>query len=122
MVKKGASSVQTLIERGFKAVADDIADIRKHMATKDDVTALRKELKGDIAGLRNELKGDIAGLRTELKGDIAGIMDELSDIKRRLKDIEAAIEDHAGHSKEIDHALERIAVIERHLGIKHPSR
>jgi hypothetical protein len=71
-------------ERGFTAVAEDIADIKGKMATKDD---------------------------------IAGIMEELADIKRRLKDVEAAVEDHAGHSKEIDHALERIAAIEKHLGI-----
>jgi hypothetical protein len=51
------------------------------------------------------------------KADIAGIMDELADIKRRLKDIEASAEDHTGHSKEIDHALERIAAIEKHLGL-----
>jgi hypothetical protein len=51
------------------------------------------------------------------KDDIAGIMEELADIKHRLKDVEAAVENHAGHSKEIDHALERIAAIERHLGI-----
>jgi predicted nucleic acid-binding Zn-ribbon protein len=64
---------------------------------------------------------DIADLKTELKSDISGIMEELADIKRRLNEIESAIEDHAGHSKEIDHALERIAAIERHLGIKHPA-
>lgn len=51
------------------------------------------------------------------KEDIAGIMDELAAIKRRLKDIEASVEDHAGHSKEIDHALERIAAIEKHLSL-----
>ncbi len=64
-------------------------------------------------------KEDIADVRKEMatKGDIAGIMEELADIKRRLKDVEAAVEDHAGHSKEIDHALERIAAIEKHLGI-----
>ena len=62
-------------------------------------------------------KEDIA----ELKADIAGIRSELRDIKARLKEIESAIEDHAGHSKEIDHALERISAIERHLGIKHPA-
>ena len=44
-------------------------------------------------------------------------MEELADIKQRLKDVEAAVEDHAGHSKEIDHALERVAGIEKHLGL-----
>ena len=47
------------------------------------------------------------------KDDIAGIMTELADIKQRLKDVESAVKNHAGHSKEIDHAFERIAAIER---------
>jgi hypothetical protein len=51
------------------------------------------------------------------KRDILGITEELADIKQRLKAVEAAVEDHAGHSKEIDHALERIAAIEEHLGL-----
>jgi hypothetical protein len=62
---------------------EDIADIRKTMATKED---------------------------------IAEIMIELADIKRRLKDVEAAVENHFD-SKEIDHAFERIAAIEKHLVI-----
>ncbi len=60
-------------------------------------------------------KHDIADVRQ----DIAGIREELVSIKARLKELEAAVKDHAGHSKEIDHALERIAAIERHLGIIH---
>jgi len=62
---------------------------------------------------------DIGEIKSSMatKRDIAGIMEELADIKRRLKDVEAAVEDHAGHSKEIDHALERIAAIEKHLGL-----
>jgi K+/H+ antiporter YhaU regulatory subunit KhtT len=74
-----------------------LSHVVKHMATKEDIANVRKEMA--------------------TKNDIAGIMEELADIKRRLKDVEAAVEDHAGHSKEIDHALERIAAIERHLGI-----
>jgi predicted RNase H-like nuclease (RuvC/YqgF family) len=84
------------MERGFAAVAEDIADIKSTMATKDNIA--------------------------ELKTDSAAIRSELRDIKTRLKEIESAVEDHAGHSKEIDHALERISAIERHLGIKHPTR
>ena len=80
LISKGFASA----DKTFAAVADDIADTKNRMATKED---------------------------------IAGIMDELADIKRRLKDLEAAVEDHAGHSKEIDHALERIAAIEKRLGI-----
>ncbi len=74
------------------ATKDDIRDIRADMATKDDIQTLRT--------------------------DIAGIREELRDIKQRLKKLEELVSDHAGHSKEIDHALERIAAIERHLGLK----
>jgi predicted RNase H-like nuclease (RuvC/YqgF family) len=81
-------------------VGSMLTHVVKHMATKEDV----------------------AELKTELKPDIAGIKSELRDIKARLKEIESAIEDQAGHSKEIDHALERITAIEKHLGIKHPAR
>jgi hypothetical protein len=89
--KTTLQGLATLISKGFAsadgkftALAEDVADVRKTMATRED---------------------------------IAGIMAELADIKRRLKDVEAAVEDHGGHSKEIDHAFERIAAIEKHLGI-----
>jgi len=64
-------------------------------------------------------KDDIKDLATkeEMTTGFAGIMSELADIKRRLKNLEEIVADHSGHSKEIDHALERIAAIERHLGI-----
>ncbi len=93
--KATLAKILSTVERGFAATAEDIAD-------------LRTETKAGISDLRKEMA---------TKRDIAGIMEELADIKRRLKDVEAAIEDHAGHSKEIDHALERIAAIEKHLGI-----
>jgi hypothetical protein len=83
-------------ETTLNELGEMLTHVVKHMATKDD----------------------IANMAT--KEDIAGIRSELRDIKA-LTEIESAIEDHAGHSKEIDHALERIAAIERHLGIKHPA-
>ena len=92
------------IERGFAAVSEDIAAVRRDMATKDDIKNVAT-------------KDDIKNMAT--KHDIAGIMTELSDIKRRLKELEISVADHASHTKEIDHALERIAAIEKHLGIKH---
>ena len=88
-------------------------DIRKHMATKNDIANMAT--KHDIANMAT--KDDIANMAT--KTDVAGIMSELAEIKQRLKTVEDAVEDHAGHSKEIDHAFERIAAIEKHLGIKH---
>ncbi len=70
------------------------------------------------------IKSESEDIRKQMatKDDTAGIMSELRDIKQRLKKVGEAIEDHSGHSKEIDHALERIAAIERHLGIKVKTR
>ncbi|MEK7509672.1 MAG: hypothetical protein AAB605_03090 [Patescibacteria group bacterium] len=51
------------------------------------------------------------------KGDIGEILIEIKEIKERLKELEEQVGNHSGHSKEIDHALERIARIEKHVGI-----
>jgi hypothetical protein len=104
--KTAFSTLTRTIERGFAAVSSDIADI------KGDIT----NIKGDVTNI----KGDITEIKSTMatKEDIAGILLELVDIKKRLKAVEKAVEDHTGYTKEIDHAFERITVIERHLGIK----
>ena len=66
------------------------------MATKEDVRAI---------------------VRAELKP----ISSELTAIRRDLDDLQEKFENVSGFRKEIDHALERIAALERHLGIKHPA-
>ena len=92
-----------MMERGFAAIAGDIADIREHMATKDEVAALRTELKTDIADLSAELDDT----RAELRGKIDGI-------NRRL-DTDAMIRS--------DLKLpERLAAVERHLGLNREIR
>jgi hypothetical protein len=42
-----------IVEKGFAAVADDIADVRR-------------ELKGDISSLRHDVKGDIVRLQEQV--------------------------------------------------------
>ena len=74
----------------------------EHMATKDDLVAVRTELKGDIAALGEQ---------------IASIERDLKQIRRDLYELADKVENIAGYRKEIDHALERIATIERYLGI-----
>lgn len=97
-------------ETGFDKLArlikSESDDIRSTMATKEEMT-------DGFAGIRKEMA---------TKADIAGIMTELTDIKQRLKAVEIAVENHSGFSKEIDHAFARIAVIEKHLGIKQKAR
>lgn len=113
--KKRDKKSENGFDRLARLIKSESEDIRAHMATKEETNA-------GFAAIRKEMatKDDIAAIRREMatKDDIAGIIDELRDIKARLKAVEAAVEDHGGHSKEIDHAFERIAAIERHLGIK----
>ena len=109
-----------------KDILESLEFIKDHMltkdegATKDDIGQLRSEMKADIGTLRTELKGDIV----ELKEDIADIRDtmatsrELAEIRREIEHLSEQFENVSGFRKEIDHALERIAVVERHVGLK----
>ena len=45
------------------------------------------------------------------------ISDELSSIRRDLEELKKKADNNVGLTKEIDHGLERIAAIEKHLGI-----
>ena len=84
-------SVLSTIARGFTAVADDIADIKSKLATKDDIA--------------------------NLGGQLTSVERELKTIRRDLDDLREKVENVSGFQKEIDHALERIAAIEKHLGL-----
>ena len=73
-------------DKQAEVLADHYASLlNDRLATKDDLAALRKELKGDINSLRSELKGDISGLRSELKGDISGLRKDMISLEERLK-------------------------------------
>jgi hypothetical protein len=74
------------------ATKDDIAAIRKAMATKADVRAI---VRDELASTYSELKS--------IRGDLDDLMEQFENVP--------------GYRKEIDHALERIAAIEKHLGL-----
>jgi hypothetical protein len=75
--------------------------IRDHMATKEDLAPLPS--KDDV--------------RTIVSEKLKPISDELIGIRRDLDDLTRHTDNATGLTKEIDHALERIAAIEKHLGI-----
>ncbi len=81
--------------RGFSAVADDIADIKSNMATKNDISDFPS---------KDEVRNVVHA--------------ELKDIRKQLESLEEASTSHYGFSKEIDHVLHRVTAIERHLGTK----
>ena len=97
----------------LKEIGDMLAHVVGHMATKDDLAALRKELKSDIADIKRTMvtKGD-------LRDELASIRAQLKAIRRDLADLTERFENVSGFHKEIDHALERIAAIEKHLGLE----
>ena len=86
-----------------------------HMATKDDLAEIRAELKADIADIRTTMatKADLVALAEQ----VAGIERDLKTIRRDLNDLMEKVENITGYRKEIDHAFDRIAAIEKHLGI-----
>ena len=110
MAKKKATleSLAALIEKTsksadkkFTALAGDIADIKSTMATKADIADMAT--KADVRAI---VRDELAPIRSELKS----IRNELDDLAEKVANV-------IGFQKEIDHALERIAAIEKHLGI-----
>jgi uncharacterized coiled-coil DUF342 family protein len=98
-----------------KDILEVVIFIKDRMATKDDIAELRTELKGDITGLRKEF----VEFRTETHESFAELRAEIRDIRERLELLEGASRNSAGFAKEIDHVMQRVIEIEKHLGIQH---
>ncbi len=97
--KEAFAALTQTVERGFSAVAEDIAAAR-------DRSTIRIQAR------------DIAGLRQEMHDGFASICEELRDIRQRLEALEEAARNSAGLTKEIDHLMERVRAIEKRLGIE----
>jgi uncharacterized coiled-coil DUF342 family protein len=92
------------------ATREEIADIRREMTTKDELAATNKELKS--------FRQEFNDFRDEMRQNFREIHAELADIRRDLEEMKSRVANITGYGKEIDHALERIAAIEKHLGIE----
>ena len=92
-------------ETTLKEVGEMLTHVVEHMATKEDVA--RIDLRLDKVENRLE--------RVETR--LSSIESELASIRRELDDLREKFENVSGFRKEIDHALERVAEIEKHLGI-----
>jgi hypothetical protein len=91
------------IERGFKALADDIGRVDTRI---DD---LREEMIDQFEHVDKQFVASHDRLR-----DIAS---EITVIHRRVERLEELGASNAGFAREIDHFLTRVAEIEKHLGI-----
>jgi hypothetical protein len=85
--------LEALIERGFAALAQDVAE------TKAEVTIVQTDA-------------------AEIKSEVLQIRAELRDILHRLDALETSVHSVSGFAKEIDHLLERVSAIEQHLGLR----
>ena len=67
------ASIAPQIEKGFGAVASDIADIKRDMATKDQIITLHTQVNGietDIKTMRaHKLPARMADVEEELFGE-----------------------------------------------------
>jgi len=67
-------------------------ELRKELATKEDILlvrqemeTIRQELNGKIEAVREELKGEIEALRQEVKGEIEALRQEVKGEIKALK-------------------------------------
>ena len=85
------------MDQGTTEIIETLNLILAQMATKDDVEALRVEMREGFANIQAELK----------------------DIRLRIDALEVATQNVSGFAKEIDHLLQRVDAIEKHFGIHH---
>jgi septal ring factor EnvC (AmiA/AmiB activator) len=101
--RKGKATLDVVlptVERGFAAAADDIADIKSKMATKDDIARLDTridKLDAKIDSVESNLAGKIARLGTKL----SKFEDREIDKRLQLEVRVSAIEKHLGLDKKI---------------------
>jgi hypothetical protein len=99
-----------------KELGEMLHYVVKHMATKDDSAASNQkidDLKTEMSDQFEHVDKQFAATNDRLRD----ISSEIAVIHRRVERLDELGASNAGFSKEIDHALERIAAIEKHLGL-----
>ena len=92
------------------------------MAKKEsNFDRLARLIKEESEDIREELgrKIDAGFIRTDQ--ELASIHAELKSIRTDIAALQASISEHEGYTKEIDHILQRVAAIEKHIGFEHPT-
>lgn len=87
----------------LKELGEMLSHIVKHMATKEDL---------------EKVDTNLMAFQTETAENFREVKAEIADIRRVVEALQARVGNTEGYSKEIDHALARIARIEKHLGIE----
>jgi uncharacterized coiled-coil DUF342 family protein len=89
-------------ETTLKEVGEMLTHVVEHMATKEEL---------------NDFRAEFRAFRDYTVEELRAIRAEVADIRRELDRLKERVGHMSGYTKEIDHAFERIAAIEKHLGI-----
>lgn len=106
------SEPENLVLKLLREMRSEMGDIRKDMATKNDVAGLEAELKNDIA----EVRSDVKSLRADVASDMMTMEKRLSE---RIAHLNRAVMEY--HSSTIGHGIlisefeERLRRVEQHL-------
>ena len=108
------------MDKDTSEIIDTLNLILAKMATKDDIAVLRAEMatKRELTEFRAETLEGFSALRAEMREGFADIRSEMKDIRARLNALESAVRNISGYAKEIDHLIERVSAIEKHLGLR----
>ena len=100
------------MDRNVKDILEALTFIKDRMVTKEDVRdIIREEVPPMIeAAIYKTVSPIMEEALRPIYRELHAIREDLEDLRHRVKDI-------AGYRKEIDYAFERIAAIEKHLGI-----
>lgn len=93
-----------LMTSGFAAIADDIADLKDRMVSRDDV-------RGIVREAIHNLVPDIVAV------ELGPIHKQLRDIEHRLDTVQEHYADMRGFAKEIDDLRVQVKAIRKHLGL-----
>jgi hypothetical protein len=94
------------MERGFAAVATDIAAIRRDVSTKADVRTI---IHDEVPGIIQEFVPGLVAI------EMKPLLHEHREISRRLDVLDDHYRNIPGFAKEIDELRARMKEIERHL-------
>ena len=89
--------------------------------TEDQFEKLAQMIKGVHDDLSERMDSGFAQVQeqfAQVHEELTAIRMELREIRSRLDTLENKVDEHSGYAKEIDHILERVVAIERHLGIQ----
>jgi hypothetical protein len=95
----------------FRAIQEDLFVIRKEMATKEDIRAIR----GEMANLAT--RAELREVRDDVKR-VTDMMVSKADLEALREELLREIKD----GKHIDELRERLVVVERKLGIEKSRR